>query len=147
MPAPSKSWVTIVDSQVDADSPLDTILMTGIRDNLIHLEEWIGKTYTAAIDHNHDGINSAVPGPPAIQSSGSQVISASATWTPSAGTYQMVCVAAVAIEIQLYISGAWRGFAVNGIREGGWSGIFDGANMRFLEVASAASTLWYQKFN
>lgn len=60
MAAPSKAWVVIADSQVDADSPLDTTLMTGVRDDLIHLEEWLGKNYTAAQDHNHDGVNSKV---------------------------------------------------------------------------------------
>ena len=58
MPAPSKTWVVIADSQVDADSPLDTTLMTGVRDDLVHLEEWLGDGYTAAKDHDHDGVNS-----------------------------------------------------------------------------------------
>ena len=58
MAPPSKSWVVIADSQVDADSPLDSVLMTGIRDDLVHLEEWLGFSYTAAQDHDHDGTNS-----------------------------------------------------------------------------------------
>jgi len=60
MAAPSKVWVPIADSQVDADSPGDTILMTGIRDNQIHLREWLGGSYAAgaAVDHDHDGANS-----------------------------------------------------------------------------------------
>lgn len=59
MAAPSKTWVTIADTQVDADSPLDTTLITGLRDNLIHLEEWLGSNYTAAQDHEHNGNDSA----------------------------------------------------------------------------------------
>ncbi len=61
MPAISKSWVVVADSAVDPDSPLDTILMTGMRDDLIHLREWIGAGFTAGAvqDHNHDGVNSA----------------------------------------------------------------------------------------
>jgi len=59
MAAPSKSWVTIVDSQVDADSPLDTTLVTGLRDDLVHLREWLGKDYTATQNHKHDGADSA----------------------------------------------------------------------------------------
>lgn len=59
MAAPTKSWTDILDAAVDPDSPLDTFLMTSIRDNLIHLEEWLGGSFTAAIDHNHDGNNSA----------------------------------------------------------------------------------------
>lgn len=58
MPPPSKSWVVIADSQVDADSPLDSVLMTGIRDDLVHLEEWVGLDYTAAQNHDHDDVNS-----------------------------------------------------------------------------------------
>jgi hypothetical protein len=69
MPAPSKAWVIIADTAVDPDSPLDTALLTGLRDNLVHLEEWLGLSYTAAQDHNHDGVNSALVeiGPNAIR--------------------------------------------------------------------------------
>jgi hypothetical protein len=58
MAAPSKNFTVQPDSQVDADSPLDTTLITEQRDNDIHLEEWLGKNYTAAVDHDHDGTNS-----------------------------------------------------------------------------------------
>ena len=58
MTVPSKSWTVITDGTVDADSPLDETLMTALRDNLVHLEEWIGFSYTAAQDHDHDGVNS-----------------------------------------------------------------------------------------
>lgn len=58
MAAPSKNFSAPTDGQVDADSPLDTTLLTQIRDALIHLEEWLGMSYTAAQDHDHDGANS-----------------------------------------------------------------------------------------
>src|SRR4030067_1923715 len=58
MAAPSKSYTNIVDSQVDADSPLDTILMTSLRDNIVHLKEWVGGSYAAEVHHDHDGVNS-----------------------------------------------------------------------------------------
>ena len=58
MAAPSKNFTSIADGAVDADSPLDTTLVTNLRDNDIHLEEWLGKNYTAAVDHDHDGTNS-----------------------------------------------------------------------------------------
>ena len=58
MAAPSKSFTVQPDTQVDANSPLDETLMTEQRDNDIHLEEWMGKNYTAAVDHDHDGTNS-----------------------------------------------------------------------------------------
>ena len=62
MPAPSKAWVVITDGQVDAESPIDTTFLTGVRDNLIHLEEWLGHSYTAQQDHNHDNANSSYLG-------------------------------------------------------------------------------------
>lgn len=71
MPAISKAWVVIADGAVDPDSPLDAALMTGMRDDLVHLREWLGAAYTAGAvqDHNHDGSNSALVeiGPNAIR--------------------------------------------------------------------------------
>ena len=58
MPAPAKSFTVIADTKIDADSPTTEELMTWIRDNAEHLEEWLGKNYTAAVDHDHDGVNS-----------------------------------------------------------------------------------------
>lgn len=60
MPSPSKNFTVIPDTAVDPDSPLDTTLMTALRDNDLHIEEWLGKDYTAAQNHNHDGTNSAL---------------------------------------------------------------------------------------
>jgi len=60
MTAPSKNWSNIADAQIDADSPLDTTLLTAIRDDLVHIKEWLGKDYTAAQNHNHDGVNSSI---------------------------------------------------------------------------------------
>lgn len=62
MPVISKAWVTIADGAVDPDSPLDTALMTGMRDDLVHLREWLGAGFYAGAvqDHNHDGANSAL---------------------------------------------------------------------------------------
>lgn len=58
----SKAWVTMLDSAVDADSPLDQALMEGLRDDLVHLREWLGANYIAGAvqDHDHDGVNSAL---------------------------------------------------------------------------------------
>jgi hypothetical protein len=58
MPAPTKNFTTFADSAVDPDSPIDTALMTGLRDNDIHVREWIGVGYTAAQNHDHDNVNS-----------------------------------------------------------------------------------------
>lgn len=58
MTAPSKSFTTIPDSDIDPESPITTGLMTSYRDNDINLQEWLGKNYTPAVDHDHDGVNS-----------------------------------------------------------------------------------------
>ena len=62
MTAISKSYVVIADGAVDPDSPVDTTLMTGIRDNLVFLREWLGESFFAGAvqNHNHDGVNSAL---------------------------------------------------------------------------------------
>lgn len=62
MTAISKAWVTLTDAATDADSPVDQALVQGIRDDLVHLREWLGASFFAgaAQDHNHDGSNSAL---------------------------------------------------------------------------------------
>lgn len=61
MTAISKPFTAITDSQIDVDSPIDTVLMTSLRDSLINLREWLGANYVAGAvqNHNHDGVNSA----------------------------------------------------------------------------------------
>ena len=59
MTQPTKNFTAVPDSKIDVDSPLTTELMTWLRDNIEHLEEWLGKDYAAAQNHNHDGLNSA----------------------------------------------------------------------------------------
>lgn len=58
MAIPSEDFTVIPDGDVDPDSPVSTNLMTELRDNDIHLEEWLGDGFVAAIDHDHDGANS-----------------------------------------------------------------------------------------
>lgn len=62
MAAITKSFTTIADAAIDPDSPLTTSLMTALRDNAIHVREWLGASYTAGAvqDHDHDGLNSAL---------------------------------------------------------------------------------------
>lgn len=62
MTAITKSFTTIADAAIDPDSPLTTSLMTALRDNAIHVREWLGASYVAGAvqDHNHDGLNSAL---------------------------------------------------------------------------------------
>ncbi len=102
MAAPSKSYTSIVDSQVDADSPLDTILVTSLRDNIVHLKEWVGGSYAAEIDHDHDGVNSKpIAGFPYI--AGNDVLGAADTVrTESTGVFVKKK------EIQMLRGGALR---------------------------------------
>jgi hypothetical protein len=58
MAVPSKNFTIIADSAIDVDSPITEDLMEDFRDNDIYLEEWLGKDYTAAQNHDHDGVNS-----------------------------------------------------------------------------------------
>lgn len=62
MAAPSKSFTFIPDGDIDPDSPITTGLMTELRDNDQHLESWLGESFVAAVDHNHDGVNSKLAG-------------------------------------------------------------------------------------
>jgi hypothetical protein len=58
MAVPSKNFTIIADSAIDVDSPITEDLMEDFRDNDIYLKEWLGKDYTAAQNHDHDGVNS-----------------------------------------------------------------------------------------
>ena len=60
MAPPSKLFTVIPDGDIDPDSPLTTGLFTKLRDNDIHLEEWLGLSFVAAQDHDHNGTNSAL---------------------------------------------------------------------------------------
>ena len=60
MPPPTYPWTVIAAGQTDQDSPVDQTLMDGIRENLIHLEEWLGDGYIAAKNHDHGGVNSSI---------------------------------------------------------------------------------------
>jgi hypothetical protein len=88
MTAITKSWVTIADAAIDPDSPIDAALMSGLRDDLVHLREWIGASYTggAVQDHNHDGTNSAAieVGPNYLRNGGFE--NGLTGWTPSTYT-------------------------------------------------------------
>lgn len=49
---------TIADAEIDPDSPITTGLLNKYRNRDDHLEEWLGKSFVAAEDHDHDGVNS-----------------------------------------------------------------------------------------
>jgi len=55
----TSTYSSISASQTDADSPIDTVLMDGMRQNIDVCYEWIGgPTYTPSTSHDHDGVNS-----------------------------------------------------------------------------------------
>lgn len=59
------SWQTIADTQTDANSPINEVLMNSIRQDLIHLQQTVygdgsGGFKTAVDGHDHDGSNSIV---------------------------------------------------------------------------------------
>lgn len=73
------SWPgTIADSSIDPDSPIDTALMTAIRNSLVFLYEWIGQGFTPAVAHNHDGSNSAAVSSVAANAVGTSQLQAAA---------------------------------------------------------------------
>lgn len=58
----TKAFTSVADAAIDPDSPITTSLMTALRDNAIHVREWLGASYYAGAvqNHDHDGINSAL---------------------------------------------------------------------------------------
>lgn len=60
MPAPSKVFTNIPDSDIDPESPITTGLMTSLRDNIIHANEQVSFGFVAEQAHNHDGVNSTL---------------------------------------------------------------------------------------
>lgn len=62
MPAPTKTWTTIADAAVDPDSPLDTVLITALRDDIEHVRETVydPAIHTAAVAHTHNGVDSSL---------------------------------------------------------------------------------------
>lgn len=165
MAAPSKTYTLIADGSIDADSPLDVTLMAQIRDNLIHLEEWLGHSYTAAQDHDHDGVNSKTPVladlsvttakiaatavtgakvSKTIVTQGSQAILTGATWTPAAVVGNFINAGTAGTTfLELQISSVWR--ISNYAFDGGFL-VTDGTNMRFNNTGAGTDTFYYQTF-
>ena len=55
------AWVDVADTSLYPGKPGTYPLFSQINKNIIHVREWMGKSYFAgaAEDHNHDGVNSA----------------------------------------------------------------------------------------
>ncbi len=62
MTAPVNAWTAIAAGAIDPDSPVDSALITALRNNQLRIREMLCGSYAAgeAIDHNHDGVNSAL---------------------------------------------------------------------------------------
>lgn len=73
MTATTKALTVPDDTAIDPDSPVDTILVTSLRDSIVNLDQRAGgNSYPAGRslqNHNHDGVNSALVeiGPNAIR--------------------------------------------------------------------------------
>lgn len=120
MPVPSKNFTSIPDTSIDANSPITVSLMTQLRDNDIHLEEWLGLGFTAAQNHDHDGVNSA-PLEGVLKSK--QAITATAFWTKPAGTVKIIS--------QIVGGGGGGGNSTSGPNSGAGAG---GGGTAFVEV-------------
>ena len=95
---------------------------------------------TATVDGTHDWTAISIP-----KSTGSQLITTGATWTPSAGLYQIsiagVPVASAYMALEIYVSASWRsGSTTSGLI------LFDGSNMRLASNYTGSVTIYYQKF-
>lgn len=58
MAAPSVPYVSIPGADYDPDSAITVDLMTAIVENIEHVRQWLAGSYTAAVDHSHDGADS-----------------------------------------------------------------------------------------
>lgn len=164
MAAPTKNWTSIADTSIDADSPLDTTLITAVRDDLENLKsQLLGESgaYTAAQGHDHDGVNSkevagvadnAISGAKIAKtpvSTGTVDIGSQLTYTPAAGVYQIIEVTpgAAYLELEFFQGGPspWTTHT----HAGALSGIFyfDGSNMRIYNSNSVGTaSYFYQAF-
>jgi len=99
MTAITKSFTAIADSAVDPDSPIDTALVTALRDNTTHLREWLGASYYAGAvqDHKHDGTDSAL-----VANRGAPIASGSVSGVASFNLTSLVTSAYKFYEIELY---------------------------------------------
>ena len=74
------AFTVITDATLTGKKALTQAILRQFRDNDIHLEEWVGKNYTAGTDHDHDGVNSKLAASLDIQT-----FTADGTWTKPSG--------------------------------------------------------------
>lgn len=127
------AYSAIADSEIDPESPFTTSTATKYRDNPIAMFE---KAVSAPVLANDYIVNVMVD--KTIGSSGNQSIGAGATWTPSAGFYNIV--GGIYIELEILISATWyTSTQTDGLV---W---FDGANMRIKNSDSVNQSVYWQK--
>ena len=79
----------------------------------------------------------------AVGTDGTQTITASATWTPAAGFYNITQTAGASLGLEIFANSAWRTPSKEGINALVW---FDGTNMRIKEFGTVSpGTLYWQK--
>lgn len=131
------AWTIIPNTDVDVDSPVTTNLMTALRDNVA--AAFAGDTnapaFTALIKPS-SVLNKT------ITTSGSQAIGTGATWTPSAGLYNMTT-SSNGMSFGLNVSASWRD---SGQSQGGTI-FMDGSNMRVVDVSGIGMTVYWQRFD
>ncbi|MCK5616987.1 hypothetical protein KAR91_84780, partial [Candidatus Pacearchaeota archaeon] len=121
-----------------------------------NLDDLDASRVTNGDSHDHVGVDGALITGPSIETSpastGSQVVTAGATWTPATGVYQIVgnndiAAASGSIHLELFISAAWRIGVEEGIGLTNSITYCDGTNMRLHnDFGVATITVWYQKF-
>lgn len=149
------AFTTILASQTDADSPIDTTLMDLIRTNLDDLD---AARVTNGDSHDHAGGDgapillggigtSAIKGVSIYKtpvSSGNVTVASLATYTPAAGVYMVTQTSGSnGLVLDLFVSAAWR----RGINRITSINYFDGTYMRIYNGnASASETFFWQSF-
>ncbi len=83
MAAITVAWTEFASSALDPDSPLDTVLVTGLFNDAKYVREWLGASYYAGAvqNHSHDGSDSTLVeiGPNALRNGSFE--SGTAGWT------------------------------------------------------------------
>lgn len=134
-------------SSVNADSPVDEILMTQLKDNDDAL---FAADVTNGNLHDHvagDGASIPISGglDIVIQSEGSETVPTISTWTPTKGGYNFIddSISAPNFFLELYIDSMWLR---SGTPFSGGVVFCDGANMRFYNSSGLSRDISYQKF-
>lgn len=158
MTAITKTFTVIADTAVDPDSPMDTVLVTALRDNDLHLREWLGASYIAGAvqDHNHDGSNSAAidVGPNYARNGSFESGATGWTFTPySGGTVATNAINNADGATCLAISSTVLANGGGDALQSGFTAVSGGESYPFrvmswasaVNISSKAEVIWYDK--